>query len=522
VVTVAGAGAGAATVTATGVGATVTTSFTVTPTAATFSIDQTTNATGPVVTADPTVVAMKIGDSLSVRVNAPAGITNVTFATTIGTWSVSGTAVQSVAVVAGKATAILNTTLAGVANIQVFDTAAPTVSSDTLTVTMTAATADRITLQATPNVLPKSVGGTVGAATLVATVRNGGTPVGDAPVAFEIINPTGGGETISPVIVLSAATTAGGLGLGEARATFTSGSLPSPAGGVKVRARVVGTTVVTEAIGTNVTNSGPDVAITIGGTAGSVAFGIATVLQEVSNATAYKQAMSVLVADANGSPVPGTVVSLSAWPAAWSTGGGCFPDRDFGVPYQPLDTTLPLAYPFVGGTFLNEDVNENLTLDSGEDGVRDFYYYPGFGLTAGQVENCGSPISGTGAAGIPAGCGPAPNPTPCTTDPDPYVYSTCTVPTPRTGGLTPTNSAAGIVVSTRTADAPGTATTDASGVATFDLVYGKTSALWVITRIRARTLVQGTETSGQIEFRLPGLESDITPICRLPASPYLF
>jgi len=68
--------------------------------------------------------------------------------------------------------------------------------------------------------------------------------------------------------------------------------------------------------------------------------------------------MSVLVADSNGNPAPpGTVVNLSAWPIAWSTGSGCAVDAD-------TATT---------GTFYNEDTNENLILDAGEDGTRRHY-----------------------------------------------------------------------------------------------------------------------------------------------------
>src|SRR2546427_2721370 len=90
VVTVAGAAGGAVTVTASAVGATAVTAFTVTSAAANFSIDQTTN--GAVVTLNPTAVAMKIGDSLVVQVNAPAPPASVTFVTTQGSWNGGGTA----------------------------------------------------------------------------------------------------------------------------------------------------------------------------------------------------------------------------------------------------------------------------------------------------------------------------------------------------------------------------------------------------------------------------------------------
>ncbi len=84
---------------------------------------------------------------------------------------------------------------------------------------------------------------------------------------------------------------------------------------------------------------------------------------------------------------------------------------------------------------------------------------------------------------------------------------------PADGKLTPPNSAAGTL--------PATVTTNASGVATFSLTYTKSNALWIIDRIRAETIVQGTETNGEIRFRLPALLTDIGPPCLLPDSPYL-
>ena len=456
-VTAAGAagGSGTVTVSAAALGATATTALTVSPSAATFAIDQQT-LNGAVVAGNPAVTAMKIGDTLAVQVNAPAS-SNVTFATTTGSFTGTGAvpasgAVVAVPVVAGKATATLTTTQASVATVQVYDTAAPA-TSDSLTVGMTSATAASITLQSSPSVVSRSVGTTTGSSTLIAMVRDaGGFPVGDAPVSFSIVNPTGGGETVSPVVVLSAATTAGGLSLGEARTSFTSGSSSSGAGGVQIRASVVGTAVATEPVGVNLTSSGNDAAVVVGGTAGSVAFGQATALTVGGGGTTYILPMSVLVADSNGNPAPlGTVVNLSVWPIAWSTGGGCAVDAD-------TATT---------GTFFNEDVNENLILDAGEDGTRR-YYSSGTTVVGGAVN----------------------------------------------GSSTPTNSAGGTL--------PATATTDASGVATFNLTYSKSSAIWIISRIRARTVVQGSDAVGEIVFRLDPLSSDVTPNCLLGNSPYLF
>ncbi|MDH4189045.1 MAG: hypothetical protein OEW21_02410 [Betaproteobacteria bacterium] len=430
-------------------------------------------------------MSMTLADQLTVTVAAPAGTTAVTFATSIGTWTGGSNVLASVPVVGGIASATLRTTSAGVATVQALDPANPGLS-DSLTVSMTAVTPNAITLQATPSVVAKSVGTTSGSATLIATVVDAtGQPVGNAPVAFSILNPTGGGETISPVIAYTASVVGGGLTLGQALASFTSGSLTSGANGVQIRATVLGTTVKTEAAGVNVTASGNDASIIIGGTAGSVAFGSATVLAVNSNATAYIQAMSVLVADANGTPAPaGTVVNLSLWPIAWSTGSACIPDPD-----GPDGRT---------GTFLNEDANENLTLDSApaEDGTRKYY---ATGTTTTMSEVC------TAGAGGTLTCTPA--------------GLVTSLPGTVDSRLTPANSAAGTLTSANPADAPGTVTTDASGVGLFNLTYGKNSALWTVVRIRASTVVAGSAAVGELQFRLSALQADI---CRLPDSPYTF
>lgn len=303
----------------------------------------------------------------------------------------------------------------------------------------------------------KSVGTTAGVSTLTATVVDANNlPVGGALVAFSILNPTGGGESVSPVLAYTTSTQTANLGLGQASATFTAGSKSSGQAGIQIHAEVLGIAGVATETNTptpaNLTVSGNDAAVVIGGSAGSVAFGQATALAVNTNATNYILAMSVMVADSNGNPAPiGTPVNLSLWPIAWSTGGACAIDADSA-------TT---------GTFYNEDVNENLILDVGEDGTRKFY---ASGLSAGGA--------GTQDALI-----------------------------------TPSNSVAGTV--------PGTVLTDANGVATFNLEYPKTSGLWTVVRLRGRTVVQGSDAVGEVQFRLDALQTDVQP-CRLPDSPFRF
>lgn len=437
-----GSGTGTATVSATAAGSTASATVTVSAVAGIFGIKETLNSTGSVVTTNPTAVPMKIGDSLTVTVSAPSS-GNVTFVTTQGTWVGSGTTSQTVAVAVGEASAVLQQTSAGQANVQVSDPVNPSTLTDNLTVGITAVTPYSITLTASPTIVGKG-GGT---STLIAKVLDASNqPVGNAAVSFSMSNTTGGGESISPVVAYTAEISGGVLGLGEASATFTSGSLSSSAAGVQVRATVQGTTVVT-----NTAPSGNDTAIVIGGTAGSIAFGISTQIVSL-NTTTYQLPMSILVADANGNPQASQTVNLSVWPVAWSTGTQtpCAADTD-------TATT---------GTFYSEDVNGNLILDAGEDGTRN--YYSGGGPVAGGTKD---------------------------------------------KLITPVNSAAGSL--------PLSLTTDANGLANFNLTYLKASAIWTKVRIRATTVVQGTEAVSQTIFDLPAAKADAAPTCLL-TSPYNF
>jgi hypothetical protein len=453
--TVKGTSAGTVTLIATALGATASKDVTVSAAALTFAIDgQWLNGT-PI--ANTTTTTMTTTQALEIEVNAPSSA-NVIFATTTGVWDGGSLAVISKSVVGGKATATLTTTQSGVATVQVYDQADET-KSDSLKVGITSGDpAAKITFQTSLGVVPKSVGTTTGSATLIARVVDASNaPIGNAPVSFRIINPTSGGETVSPVVVFTANIASSDLGAGEARTTFTSGSLSSGQSGVQIRASVVGTAVETEPLGVDLTPSGNDTTVVIGGTAGSIAFGQATKLAESAGGANYLLPMSVLVADSNGNPAPaGTVVTLSAWPIAWSTGKNCVYDDDDSVSK---------------GTFKNEDVNENLILDPGEDGTRIYYYPPSL------------PASGTGKKDFQ---------------------------------LTPPGAAAGLL--------PSTLTTDASGVAAFNLEYSKSNSIYTVVRIRASTILQqgSTPVSAQIIFRLAALENDVTPICRIPASPYEF
>jgi len=365
--TIQGATAGAVTLTAAALGATASNTITVTNPGGNFAI------TTPV---NPTT-AMIIGEELKFEVNAPNGGT-VTFAASIGTWKENGTSSYTAPVVAGKATATLTTTVSGVSNVAVYDILN---NKDTRIVAMSSgAPPYRIIIQAAPANVPVSVGSTTGSSTLTATVYDNATPtpnpVGGVQVMFSIINPTSGGETVSPVVATTATDTTGGLSLGQARATFTSGSTPSGANGIQIRASVIGWNVQT-----GTAPSGNDAKIVMGGVAGSIAFGQATKIATINDAT-YSWPMSVLVADSSGGAVEGAEVSLSVWPIGWSTGGPCSIDADDGISK---------------GTFWNEDRNENLFLDSTpapqEDGYRKYYATNTFATTPGTQDTYITPVN---------------------------------------------------------------------------------------------------------------------------------
>ena len=343
-VTVTGARAGTATVEAKGLGAVATYNYTVSgPAVGTFGI------TSP--TVDP--ASSSTASTLTVEVTVPdATVTpNVTFATSIEacTWDgpIDRIVTKAVNPATKKASAVLQSSRAGTTRVQVFDSAAST-TEDFLDVAFYAPATDaaQISLQSDVSVLGLSTGGISKTTTLRATVRTslamGSQPVGYAPVAFSIANPTGGGESVSPVVTY---TDAAGL----ATATFTSGTASSGAGGVTINAQVAGS-------GPPVLTA-PPIAIVVGGTAGSVVIGRGSKIT-VLDTTTYALPMSVLVADSDGNPVPGAIVSLGLWPAQYSSG----------VWFLDASPTVNEPYaPYITGTFDNEDLNQNLTRDPGED-----------------------------------------------------------------------------------------------------------------------------------------------------------
>ncbi|MDM8552590.1 invasin domain 3-containing protein [Desulfobacterales bacterium HSG2] len=301
--------------------------------------------------------SLHTGEELEIIVSAP-GRESVKFTTTFGAWKGSqSTILSNVSVNDGKASAILTSVEAGLATIQVVDETSPGVS-DTLKVAISAPSEDaaKIALQASATIMSPSTGDEVNTVDLTATVKNAADQVvGGAPVAFSIENTTGGGESISPVYVLTDAT-------GVAKAKFFSGSLGSDAKGVTVRAIVVDRSDIPAS----------RVSIVIGGTAGSVLIGTSSKIVPVNNDTAYSLPMSVIVTDANGNPVPNAEVSLGVWPITYAKGywDNC------------IDGAGICAYH--SARIPNEDVNRNLILDPGEDKNGDGELTP-FNTAAGNL-----------------------------------------------------------------------------------------------------------------------------------------
>ncbi|CAK0765510.1 exported hypothetical protein [Gammaproteobacteria bacterium] len=385
---------GKITITANGLGAQATRDFVISATGSAFQITQPSE--------DPSTLS--IDAPLTVKVNA-VNTANVTFVTSLGKWLESNSNLYSVDSINSTAQATLISTQSGTATIRAFDTNNSSTKFDSKTILISASVtqAHHVVLQSNLTTMPPSVGTTY-PAELTATVYTiANEPVKDARVVFSLSNTTGSGEKINPIYGLTDSS-------GQVKSTFTSGSLSSGQEGVKITATLYDTssTII----------SSDFINIKITKTAGSVVIGTSTVMSDENGSTSYKMPMTVMVADSVGAAVPNAVISLSAWPVQYAKGAWYSPTGD-GKDCVPIIT----------GVFENEDVNENVILDSGED-------------TNGD------------------------------------------------NMLTPPNSAAGTI--------PATVTTDSNGVFTFNLIYLKKYAMWVVNRIRATTLVLGTEMTGEI------------------------
>lgn len=407
-------------------------------------------------------------------------------------------------------TAKLKSAMGGKASVSVVDVDKSDLS-DSLAVAFSRPVADafRLILQASPADLGVSEGSSRQTSRVEARVLTADDqPVADAPINFVITDPTGSGETLSPVF---AYTDISGL----AWTTFVSGSGPSDAQGVTIEATLLSKPTVR---GTT--------SVVVAEQAGSVVVGASTVVESSDDETQYTLPMAVMVTNASGSPVAGAIVSLSAWPTQYRTG------------YWVYDTGLNEWVPYPTGFFINEDRNENLIFDADDviniirEAENEDTIVPNGRLDAGED------INGNGKLDV-------------TEDIDRdghldydedvngvwYDYDDdghIDVDEDINGNwvlddfvdlngdgalngpyddraLTPHNSVAGSV--------PMTVVTDANGTASFDLQYLKNYSVWVRTRIRASVFAQGTEAVGDYETWLPYAKKDNALLSKSPFFP---
>lgn len=398
---------------------------------AAFQVNYPLPATGPNMACNASPCPVTLGTTRTLSVNVPAAIGgtpvgSLRYATSLGSWGGS-TKTQIVNSPAGTDTQTFHAgSNAGNANVQIEAFSGANATGTLLAtaklvfaLSASAASANSINLQANAYNLSPSTGGTSSTVTLTATVRDmANNAVGGASVLFELVNPTGSGEQIDPVVVSTNS-------LGVAQSTFIAGS-QSTTQMSQIKATVVGAGIASAPI-----------TITVGGTAGSIAIGTSTEVSTTNNNTSYKLPVTILVTDSNGNAVSGAVVSLSLWPALYNQGNR--PSTSAGCPAN-VTATMP-----------NEDSNENLIWDAGE---------PDFNMD---------------------------------------------------GSMTPAQSTAGAV--------PNSVTTGTDGTTTFDWVYLKDYANWIVARLRASTLVQGTETTTTAYITLAPSKDDVAA-CLLPSSPF--
>jgi len=321
-------------------------------------------------TTNPTALALSASQAIYVSVPASisgVAVTNVRFATTLGTWS-NGTKSTTAVVVANLVGETLTAgTNSGNANVQIdaLDGSGKVIATLNRVFALSAATGTKISLQPSVSIIAPSSGGTTNTATLTANVRDAANnTVGNAPVLFEIVNPTGSGEQIVPVIAYTNSN-------GQAVATFTSGSLAT-LGGLQIKASIVGAAPAVTDTKT----------INVSGTSVSVSLGRSSEISSTDSGTTYKLPMAVMVVSSTGGAVSGATVTLTAFPTYYYRGR-----RDVSVVSGSSGYCATLRSKatqsvgrgvVVGSTtaFPNEDVNENDILDPGED------YDPIDGITA--------------------------------------------------------------------------------------------------------------------------------------------
>ena len=312
---------------------------------------------------DPLSLATSATQALAVTVPTTIGGTTVASVRTTatgGTWTgtapVTATAASITQVPVANAVASTYTApgYSGVMTVQVDALDASSVVLSTLThtfvVSAPAASSHTLNINTSAATVAPSSGNNSSTAKLTATVRDiHGNSVGNDAVMFVLLNTTGTGESISPVVAYT-------NGSGIATATFTAGSTPT-AGPIYARALEVGQTC------TGVPQNTPPVAETnllcdstplaVSSTAVSVSIGFGTTISDTANATQYLLPGSVLVVNGSGGAVANATVSLTVFPYQYRNGS--ITDAGPGCVAPATSFTA------------SEDVNRNGFLDPGED-----------------------------------------------------------------------------------------------------------------------------------------------------------
>ncbi|MEO5366219.1 MAG: Ig-like domain-containing protein [Magnetococcus sp. WYHC-3] len=333
--------------------------------------------------------------------------------------------------------------------------------------TLVAVNPARIIVQANPTTLQSnSPGDETHKSEILATVRDrNGNLVKSQTVVFSIDSDTTNGR-----LSTDTATTDN---YGQARTYYIAGTTSSASRGVVIRGTMLNATHVE--IGNSTT------ALTVAGEAVFVSLGTGNVLSEVNN-TLYSLPYSVLVTDANGSPVANATVNLGVTSTYFSRGQYCQTFRYTDVTNGTVEYywswnqssegwvateddnangILDYDPDFDGNTSdsedtfppeaSSEDTNGNSVLDSGEDRNNN-----------GVIDN----ISGNGSL-------------------DPGQVSTPSV---------------------------SSVVTDSSGFGSFSLLYPQNYGAWVKVKLTASTQVSGTESSRSEVITLPVLSSDYSDI----------
>ena len=435
-------------------------------------------------------------NSVVVRVRAP-NQTQVRFATTMGQIDGLGVQVRTRPVDAnGFASVVISSELAGVATVEVSDVDNPnTVDRVSIAFSRPFDEAATIMIQSNTAAIPPSIGENKSIAEFTAYVKTSGATgnqaVADVPVIFSIENSTGSGEFVSPVIVYTDSA-------GEAKTIFTAGSLGSDAEGVTVTARVVGSATtgklsnILSFVSPNFVNRGDGLSfinddkfqtnqqIKVEGSQYNDGY---YTLIGVADAQLTLDSGNPVTTEGLGADVIITALTHSTNIVIGGTSGSVVIGRGAGDSIVILNPTTYSLYMSVLVADLNGNpvpgatVSLNLWPSDYHTGVwYDFndrtsdHYVPYFSYSfANEDQNENTFL-----------------------DPGEDLNDD--------GILTPPNSAAGNI--------PTLLTTNSNGLAEFDLIYLKSSAMWIRDRIVASTMVFGTETKASVEFTLPAEKTE--------------